>query len=1858
MQKNYFFKVMAIAMIFIFSGGWVIGQTTIANWTFETSIPTAAGPHNAEIGVGSALGFHAGTTTYSNPTGNGSAESFSSNGWAIGDYYQFQVSTIGYQNINLTFDQTGSNTGPRDFKVQYSTDGATFSDLPSGSYILASTPAWSSSSSTTAHNKSFNFSALTFLNNISSIYLRLINSSTVSISGATVASAGTGRVDNVIVSGTAISSGPLLSINDVTVTEGNAGTTNAIFTVTLSETLATDVTFNYTTTDITTNSTDYTPSSGSITISANSNTAEISVLVNGDTQFEVNETFNVTLSNPIGASISDAIGLGTINNDDVAPITLAINDVSQTEGNSGTTNYTFTVSLSALAPTGGITFDIATADGSATLAGGDYTANSLTSQTIPAGSNTYSFTVAVNGDATTETNETFFVNLTNVIGANVSDAQGLGTITNDDVSVTNIHDIQGSGASSPVVGSSITTTGIVTGVKSNGFFIQNAEAQYDADPMTSEGVLVFTSTAPPSAVVVGNMVQVAGTVVEFIPSQDPLSPPVTEITAPTVVQLSSGNPLPAAISLSATFPDPAGSHDQLERIEGMLASVASLTVVHPTSGSVNESNATSTSNGVLYGVVTGVARPFREAGIQAPDPAPSGSVPPIPMFDSNPERIRVDTDGLVGQTAIDVSADGVLTNVVGPVDYSFRTYSILPTTTPTVTDGILAAVPAANTGNEEFRVASYNVERFFDSVDDAGTGDAILTPSALLGRLNKASLSVRNVLKTPDIVAVIEVENLSVLQTMANTINSDAITAGQSDPGYQAFLVEGNDQGGIDVGYLVKSNVTVNSVTQLFNNSTFIDPTDMSVDILNDRPPLQLKATVNHSSGKTKNITVIVNHLRSLNGVAGNDATGQRVREKRKKQAEELANYVQSLQVANANEHIMLVGDFNAFEFNDGLVDVLNTIKGTPSPDIETAVPGDGADLVTPDLIRPSTGVGSHSYVFDGNAQFLDHALFTANTAPFINKVEYVRLNADFHGSLRNDFNRPERLSDHDPMLATLNYCGLPSAFMATASNISSNTVCEGGSITLTATCPVGYTAQWYAEDNGGTAFNTGSSISEMPTVNTSYYVSCKDMLCESARILVGEVTIVANSENSTTIAACDNYTWTVTGETYNTSGTYTKITGCHTEILNLTISEPISFSGITFLGFECPPINNDNIKGNFKITGLIPNTNFKIYADFNSQNTPFLFGQVNSDSNGEVIISSGFVINTIPLNYTLSIVNIIKTSDNCEKLITTNNSTSFILNPLPEPIITDATICTGGTYTWSVNGTTYNSATSVTVVSTNCEADQILNLTIDNSSCSDAICTTLPGDYANSAFMACTPSGSPVGVGVLMNNALNSMPKVFGLTVNNRTFTLDPTDISANIYTMMAGTSNGSSKFGLGGANYSTPSTWPKVPLTSGGQIANTLFRNALALYFNLQNSTKLGDVPMTNIQHTQPLTACGALTGTGVITSYQMPTAVISYLNGANGYPATVAGLYALANDALGGKTGVPNLSTIASTMDKINKAFKSCRLISTPSSTPSTFGTGLKVTENNQAFNAPEKGGLYVTLIEGDAETGNIMGITEIGADGISGFDPILNNTYKLILGTNPEGSRIPQAPTGYKIVGEKVTYYNEDQSITNSGNTSFADGEVEIGTANANAGAKVAAGSRIEVEFLLEPSSPLPLNLISFSATKTAENENTLNWNTSNQVNFAGFEIQKSTNTKAFETIGNISATNFSKNNYRFIDNQATEPINYYRLKMNDLDGKFEYSKIVSVKNESIQSTIGDFYPNPSQSFTQIKINASKADTYTIVAHDLMGRILQTDKMDLKEGENIVKYQTNNLPKGLSFIRIEANGISVYRKLLKD
>jgi hypothetical protein len=179
-------------------------QTTVVSWTFETSLPATAGPFLAEGGLQAntagtaASGFHAGAATYSNPAGNGSSHSFSANTWAIGDYYQFTLGTTGFADLSIGFDQTSSTTGPRDFKLSYSINGTSFTDV--GTYTVqvngAPNAAWNGTTSSSVYHESFDLSSIDAIENISQVTFRLIDNSAIAENGSAVATTGTDRVDN------------------------------------------------------------------------------------------------------------------------------------------------------------------------------------------------------------------------------------------------------------------------------------------------------------------------------------------------------------------------------------------------------------------------------------------------------------------------------------------------------------------------------------------------------------------------------------------------------------------------------------------------------------------------------------------------------------------------------------------------------------------------------------------------------------------------------------------------------------------------------------------------------------------------------------------------------------------------------------------------------------------------------------------------------------------------------------------------------------------------------------------------------------------------------------------------------------------------------------------------------------------------------------------------------------------------------------------------------------------------------------------------------------------------------------------------------------------------------------------------------------------------------------------------------------------------------------------------------------------------------------------------------------------------------------------------------------------------------
>ncbi len=291
------------------------------------------------------------------------------------------------------------------------------------------------------------------------------------------------------------------SVNSVTQNEGNAGTQNYSFTVSLDKAIDAAASVNIATSNgtATTADNDYVANSTTLNFTGTAGeTKTFDVVVNGDLKVEPNETFSIALSSPSASSRNvvvsgmQNIGTGTITNDDAA--TISINDVTQAEGNAGTTTFTFNVTLSQVVSSA-VTVDFATANGTAT-AGSDYTATSGT-LTFPAngGGQTQTVSVTVAGDGTGEANETFFVNLTNIMGAagvTFADNQGLGTIQDDDLSFS-ISDatIAEGNSGTTTLTFTVTRTSTSTTETINYQTADNTATTADNDYVAKNGTLTF-----------------------------------------------------------------------------------------------------------------------------------------------------------------------------------------------------------------------------------------------------------------------------------------------------------------------------------------------------------------------------------------------------------------------------------------------------------------------------------------------------------------------------------------------------------------------------------------------------------------------------------------------------------------------------------------------------------------------------------------------------------------------------------------------------------------------------------------------------------------------------------------------------------------------------------------------------------------------------------------------------------------------------------------------------------------------------------------------------------------------------------------------------------------------------------------------------------------------------------------------------------------------------------------------------------------------------------------------------------------------------------------------------------------------
>ena len=554
-----------------------------------------------------------------------------------------------------------------------------------------------------------------------------------------------------------------------------------------------------------------------------------------------------------------------------------------------------------------------------------------------------------------------------------------------------IFEIQGTGELSSWEGQVVSThANVVTAVGSRGFFIQTPDARDDLDPDTSNGIYVYTSSTP--AVGVGDLVDVSGEVVEYWT--------FTELSGSPQVTVVGTETVPAPIGLDASLPSPdpeaPGCAIPYECWEGMLVDL-------PVGTATGPSQSYGSDPWAEFFAVSRPGRTFREIGAEYP-----GLGGTIPVWDGNPEVFEVDPD-MLGPANAPVEAGssfratGVMAFDYGDYELWATSFSLTPVPLP------VAVRPAAA---DELTIASHNLYRLFDDVDDPGDDEVVSTVD-YQRRLTKISLHIRQVLLAPDIIAVQEVEKVEILDALAARVLADDPTLS-----YTAYPQPGNGFDWRDIGYLVRDSVSVDAITQLGADETF-DYGDWT-STTHDRPPLLLEGSFT-GGGWSLGFAVLNLHVRSLIDAY----TNPWVRHKRLEQAQSIAQMVQNFQTIDPSTPLVVIGDLNGFEFTDGHVDVVGQICGIADPSQNLL---SGPDLVNPNLVIQTLSLPPeqrYSFVAGGTAEALDHALTSIAATPWVQGVQYGRANADAPFQFYEDEQTPLRSSDHDALVLYMTTAGI-----------------------------------------------------------------------------------------------------------------------------------------------------------------------------------------------------------------------------------------------------------------------------------------------------------------------------------------------------------------------------------------------------------------------------------------------------------------------------------------------------------------------------------------------------------------------------------------------------------------------------------------------------------------------------------------------------------------------------------------------------------------------------------------------------------------------------------------------------------------
>lgn len=721
----------------------------------------------------------------------------------------------------------------------------------------------------------------------------------------------------------------------------------------------------------------------------------------------------------------------------------SINDVTMAEGDSGTINFVFTVSKSG-SDAANVSF--ATSDDTATQPA-DYS-NSSGTLSFAAGDTSKTFSVPVVGDAAVEGNENFTVTLSNPTnGATLGDATGTGTISNDDVAAgaacgdpaTLISAVQGSGASTPLSGTSVQIEGIVvgdfqgsTGLK--GFFVQEEDAQADGNPATSEGIFVFEDAATPATVAVNDRVRVMGMASESFG--------LTVISGPTTTFCAANLTAPAATAVNLPF----AALDSAERFEGMKVTLPQQLFV--------------TDNFTLgrFGEVV------LSSGDRLTNPTQNnlpGAAAVAAQTANNLNKILID-DGSetqnrdpikypgTGLTALNTLRGGdTVTGIQGVMSFGFSTYRVQPTANPLfVATNARTAMPDLPGAVGSFRIASFNVLNYFNGPTFPTARGA--NTAAEFTRQRDKIIAALTAIKA-DVIGVIEMENddfgsSSALADLVNGMN----TAAASGTTYAYVTPAAADLNGTKIGgdEIKVSFIYRTQTASLVGGAKILD-SEIDPDFIDTCNRPVLAQTFQQVGGTTK-LTVAVNHFKSkgsacaaLNDVDTGDGQGN-ANTARTRAAEALRDWLATDPTASGDPDFLIIGDLNAYAKED------------PIRTLETA---GYVNLVQRDSAEPAV----LSYPFDDQWGTLDYGLANATLASQVTKAVEWTINGaepvslDYNNEFKSAGQRislynadPYRSSDHDPVVMEIAPAAACNAGVLSFKNAPYTVAEAAGTLTVT----------------------------------------------------------------------------------------------------------------------------------------------------------------------------------------------------------------------------------------------------------------------------------------------------------------------------------------------------------------------------------------------------------------------------------------------------------------------------------------------------------------------------------------------------------------------------------------------------------------------------------------------------------------------------------------------------------------------------------------------------------------------------------------------------------------------------------------